>query len=378
MLSRISNLFRACAAFGADRLSPRLICDDVCEWSTFQPGMECLALFAPMTIQRRPPRTIEPKLYEEYVNRLSANLRGRYLVKLPNAQVIGENGLVRLHDGAFATESIYNRGLLETDPYFRSPPRRAQQLAGNYFSLLVNWSKTGNYYHWLHDTLLRLYGALEHLPADIKYLVPKDLKSFQVDSLALLGIEPSCCIELEPNNAVQLEHLYFAPPTTNSGSDRTSADLWLKERFLKALNISNPVPHRRIYVTRRAAPSRRVVNEAQVEDLVAQYGFETVACETLTMKEQIKVFSAAEIVIGSHGAGLTNIWFAPSGTRVVDILQPSYSTLVYVFWCLGDALGHEYWYFWGESPNLAAPSGTGTDMSVPIDRLRRTLEALQL
>ena len=37
---------------------------------------------------------------------------------------------------------------------------------GAYFSLIHLWSTTRNYYHWMHDSLKRLYGILEYLPDD--------------------------------------------------------------------------------------------------------------------------------------------------------------------------------------------------------------------
>jgi hypothetical protein len=76
----------------------------------------------------------------------------------------------------------------------------------------------------------------------------------------MLGIEPNQSISLELDEAVQVEQLYFAPPTSHSGSDRTAADEWLREQFWRACGISHPVAKEYIYITHRRA-SRHIVNE---------------------------------------------------------------------------------------------------------------------
>ncbi|GIL15445.1 MAG: hypothetical protein BroJett039_06180 [Chloroflexota bacterium] len=279
-----------------------------------------------------------------------------------------------LSTGEYAIESIYTRTLLDTEPFFQTSPKSYRTLKGSFFSLLGPWSAQGNYYHWLHDALLRLYRVQPKLPSTVKYLVPANLRPFQIDSLCMLGIEPNQYISLELDEAVQVEQLYFAPPTSHSGSDRAAADEWLREQFWHACGISHPVAKEYIYITRRRA-SRHIVNEKDVVNLLARHGFHTVTCEQLTLKEQVELFSQARVIVASHGAGLTNAWFAPSGAQVLDILQPSHKDWAYVFWSLCNALDHDYWYLWGESISTKETTPT-ENIVVSIERLRKTLEQM--
>lgn len=354
------------------------ICEDVFAWSAGQPGATRDILAEPITITRQPPNTIEAEIDPEYTARYTAKLRGRYLVSVKRARILAENGLVILPNGSYALESMYTKELLEKDPSFRSPPTDFHKERGNFFSLVAIWSKGGNYYHWLHDSLLRLYQVEQKLPADTKYIVPARLHPFQRESLSLLGIQPDHCVPLDAQEALELETLYFAPPTTNSGSDRADAAGWLRERLWNACGIANPKPSRRIYITRRNAPNRRVSNEHEVEDCLSEFGFETVACEALTFRQQIQLFSSAQVIVAAHGAGLANAWFSPGGARVVDLLEASHRGWAYVYWNLCCALGHAYWYFWNESSTVPGSDGNNPDMIVSLDRLRRTLNAMQL
>src|SRR5258706_8029200 len=48
-------------------------------------------------------------------------------------------------------------------------------------------------------------------------------------------------------------------------------------------------------------------------------GFEVVTAETMSLAEQVKMFYDAELIVGLHGAGLTNALFAPRAA-VLEII----------------------------------------------------------
>ena len=80
-----------------------------------------------------------------------------------------------------------------------------------------------------------------------------------------------------------------------------------------------PRGKKRLYVARGAAPRRRVLNEAAVEKLLAGFGFTSVNPGALSLKDQVALFADAEIVVGAHGAGLTNCVFMAPGSAVVEL-----------------------------------------------------------
>jgi hypothetical protein len=91
---------------------------------------------------------------------------------------------------------------------------------------------------------------------------------------------------------------------------------------------------RRIYVDRRGAPARRLVNEGELIRQLGRMGVVPVALEALTLDEQIALFRGAELVGAPHGAGLANCVFAAPGCRVVELLMDSY-----VNWCFRNLAG---------------------------------------
>jgi hypothetical protein len=352
--------------------------DSVEEWAAAQQDAQSRLLFPVQRIERTLPCTVEPELHAGYLDRRSAVLHARYLVPVHGAKLVGRNGMVRLPDGSFAAESVYGRAQVEQDPAYYAPRRRpvvAQQ--GNYFSLVVNWAvqAEGNYYHWLHDTLQRLHGVMPILPTDTRFIVPANLQPFQRETLQLIGLKEDQLAPFSGDEDWELETLHFAPASTNSGSDRREVDEWFRDTILDALGITPTATGRRIYVSRRSAPSRRLVNEDAVENYLQRYGFETCIAETLSMREQVKLFSQADIVVASHGAGLMNIMYSPRGLIVVEMVPPDKTLSAYIYWTMAEQLGHPYWYFDLDS---APRDGYDDDAHVSLDKLAATFDQLHI
>jgi capsular polysaccharide biosynthesis protein len=110
-------------------------------------------------------------------------------------------------------------------------------------------------------------------------------------------------------------------------------------------------PTRRLYITRRLAGRRHVLNEAELEPILADYGFEIIEAETLSFHDQVRLFSQAEAVAGPHGAGFTNLVFAPPGCRVLEMFAPT--CFRWMYYHLASVMRQEYWYLAG---NRAAPA----------------------
>ena len=148
----------------ACKVRPPVI-DNLDEWCGAH-GVDSYVLSAAEVLTRRAPIASGTAAHPSFERRLTRKIARRFLACLPRACVWGSNGLVVLPDGSFAVEAIYGRNHLELDPaYFRPMPSRVNRKDGDYFSLLGKFSNSGNYYHWIHDGLLRLHGAQQHLPA---------------------------------------------------------------------------------------------------------------------------------------------------------------------------------------------------------------------
>jgi tetratricopeptide (TPR) repeat protein len=103
----------------------------------------------------------------------------------------------------------------------------------------------------------------------------------------------------------------------------------------------------RIYISRSKCSYRQVINEEQVIEILSRFGFVSVLLESMTLQEQIALFSRAKVIVAPHGSGLTNIIFCESGTKVIELVSPNY--IRHYYWAIGQQLNLEHYYLTGES-----------------------------
>jgi hypothetical protein len=220
------------------------------------------------------------------------------------------------------------------------------------------------YFHWLFDVLPRmsLLDGAGTCPAAV-YL--DQSQAFQRETWQML--RPPCeTIDAAAEPRIHATTLTVPTAVSTSGVPPAWVCKWLRERFRVP---ATDAPRVRIYVSRAGVARGRVVNEARLEPLLDHYGFTSVRTESMSVAEQIRLFSSAEAVAGAHGAGLSNAVFAPADCKVVELFAPGYVNVCY--WTLCCQLGLHYSMLLGED----APGSTGLRPDIVIDesKLRRLL-----
>jgi hypothetical protein len=143
-------------------------------------------------------------------------------------------------------------------------------------------------------------------------------------------------------------------------------DRW-RPAFLKRafadLRATPPVSSRRIYISRKNAPGRRVANDGELEPILRRHGFAILEMEKLSFAEQVTAFRQAEVVAGPAGAAFTHLNFCQPGTRVLSMMcdeDTSAGALMKV-WDTTCALnGLEFHLLCAPSPNLHVTVGSAS------------------
>lgn len=201
------------------------------------------------------------------------------------------------------------------------------------FSMAGVWS--GNYFHWLVDHLptLEAYYAYEKRTGETPLiLLASNPPAFVTESLDILGLK----YRIDDHHHYRVERLVVPTWPRENGHARPGALCFLQSKYRQ--------PHRmdggRLYITRRNAVNRRVVNE---EELPA--GYIEAEMERLSFAEQTTLMANVNTLIGPHGAGLANLVLGHA-PRVIEIATPMYSNPC--IWLLAQALGYEYGLVMGE------------------------------
>lgn len=103
---------------------------------------------------------------------------------------------------------------------------------------------------------------------------------------------------------------YVAPPAFS---------LW---KVMRHSVVSEGMTPSRIYVSRRANPTRRLLEEEEIEGFFAQRGFFVLYPEAFTIHDQIRAFRGASHIAGCSGSNLFNLAFAGSVKAVFIMASP--------------------------------------------------------
>jgi len=174
-----------------------------------------------------------------------------------------------------------------------------------------------NYCHFLLEALprLELFWRAGFTFDDVDWiLVPSFPGSAREPFFRALGLPEEKLVRLQ--HGVQYQFNELLQPTF-PGRETYSAP-WVaefyRERLLKPQGIRQK-PRLRLYVSRSV---RGLTNDVELWTALQARGF--VRLEPTTWEDNVKSFAAAEIIVGPHGAGLSNVIFAPPGGHLVEIL----------------------------------------------------------
>ena len=247
-------------------------------------------------------------------------------------------------------------------------------------SLVYKWE--GNYWHWMVDCLTRLEGLeYYHKQTGVKpcLIISSNPTSWQLELLRLLGYNSNNCLHWN-GTKMQVERLVvpsfrrFIVNKNLHSFVSPQACRWVSQRILSNLpNVEdNNSYSANVFVSRRKALGRRVINEDDVIEALSSLGFAAYVLEDMSVTEQVRLFSQARMVVAPHGAGLTNMIFAQN-LAVIELfgsfMQPCY-------FLLAKGLGFQYGFLKGQSPRTEVRLQDG-NMIVNTNKLLKLISTMQ-
>ncbi|MCW5732793.1 MAG: glycosyltransferase family 61 protein [Enhydrobacter sp.] len=233
-------------------------------------------------------------------------------------------------------------------------------------------SEIGGFGHILREGISQLWPLTEGLrpPAGMSFLVNRSrLGTFHHAYLEALAVGFTRLVPVEgPLRVKGLVVAYQSFVLDHGVGDHF---------FTLAAKIADhfgdpPASCARLYVSRRHAGKRRLVNELAVETLFERHGFRVVYPEQLPVSEQCRLFAGAKWVAGPVGSGLYGAMFCRPDTRRI-ILAPSH------FFTVNDLLlsrMHAPMYLFGNSRNADRKEAMSDDWEIDEASVARNLGSL--
>jgi len=251
-----------------------------------------------------------------------------------------------------------------------------------------------NHFHWLFDALPKLH-LLDCAGYEGVRLLVHPMEELQRETLALLAIPNARIINARAYDFVRAGELivpnYLDPVGAcrvleetrdeHGGCEVMIGNLdacvgvaewicgFLRERLLDSVESRASAPSR-IYVSRSDAKKTRGVREdGPFIEQIASYGFERVVLSGMTFKDQLRLFSQADVVLAPHGAGLANLVFCRPGTKCLELFSPAYVSDLYPV--LSGILGVEYYYLVGNGKSEGRGVRSNDEFGVTATDLKR-------
>lgn len=245
--------------------------------------------------------------------------------------------LLRFHDVLVSSEGLLLKGLKLLPESFAYPfelkdwkrSSIAKLLATNYFFrrrrtvdkeivwVTDYWSR--GYFHWLTDALPRLFAMHDRLDQHLLTL-PTEFKALDFVTTALEAFAVKKVDFIEQTEVLECRSLLMPTHTAPSGHFREETIRGVRAILLSALGkatLQNKGD--RLYVSRRAADKRRIINEEEIIPILTDKGFEIICAEDLSFAQQVGLASQTRYLVSNHGAGLANMLFIREGGSVLEL-----------------------------------------------------------
>lgn len=319
-----------------------------------------------------------------------------YVAKISNGMVYGGTNLILAEDEVichdlydfkrdYTSEELHGRTLI--NPSSRRIRWLLHDDAPEPIPLAATFvdACAPNYAHWLTEVLPRV--ALFCSDAqfnDVPIIVNDGLHQNIMESLALVVGSERKIITLPIGRALVADTLYLTSVTGYVPFERRNNKLFghshgifspkafdvCREKIRSFTEKLPEVTYPDKIFLRRNSGARKVLNAPEIERYFQSIGYALVEPEKLTFLQQVMVFNNAKIIVGSSGAALANLLFAPSDAKIYIFIS-KYKNTSYWYWQnIACAAGKKIKYIFGRP----VQDGIHSDFTVDITMLLNIFE----
>jgi len=273
-----------------------------------------------------------------------------FTLLIPQGKIQGIPGFVVI-DNQYVYEFVWAEQPIHLYAILKIPDDQVRKVLGRVAVIPhTNYGNYTNHYHLIYEILGGL-AVLEMNGIEYDWLyIPYDISRVQT-ILTLWGIDSSKIISpVDAHFSIQADEVIVPSClcNINIGFEHYSGQFihpitmnYVKNKLLKKVEAvsTHKVFSRKIFISRKDSMLRRILNEDDVFQLFEPLGFVRYELSKMTVEEQILLFKNAEIMVGEHGAGLTNLLFCNKETMVIELFQRHINMC---FWWISSACELQY------------------------------------
>ena len=254
-----------------------------------------------------------------------------------------------------------------------SKPKKYQ---GRVFSLLSLGAAKHYYYHWVFDSMAKLYllkqsGYFDQVDY---FLVPNYQHQYVKEYLEHFGIDESKVIDAEEVHHIEADYLMVSSfVRIEDHLPKVFCDFFY-ESFINSNSKKRKEHGNKIYIARGdASKNRKVNNESELIAVLRTLGFEIYYLSKVSVLDQARIFNSADLIVAVHGGGLSNLVYCEPGTKVLEIYPDQY--VRHYFCDISVKRGLMYDYILCESDSIANHHSEGelVGLTADIDEIVRRI-----
>jgi capsular polysaccharide biosynthesis protein len=213
----------------------------------------------------------------------------------------------------------------------KGTPSIRKNFSGTVLSL-VQGASGENYFHWLFDILPRIKIYSNNLPLNlslqkIDYFYFPPLKSSQIDSLKLMGINKKKIINskiykhIKADKIIFISHPWYTKGKFHDQSFSMPSWIikWIRLFFIKNKKKFNSSKKILIDRSESAFKHCQIINKKEVNSFLIKRGFKAYKIGKYNFGKQIFMFWNAQCIIGAHGAAFSNLIFCKPKTKIIEL-----------------------------------------------------------
>ena len=232
----------------------------------------------------------------------------------------------------FDTINSKNNKILKNITLQTGTPRFQKKIKGKILSLLSGGASKDNFTHWFTDVVPRvaIFCKKFKLHSIDKFYVPSLKHQFQKDSLKILGIKENQIISTDKYKHIIADKIFATShPCYHLPM---SVKKWSLDYLNKVYSITPyQKKFKKIFIDRDQLKLiksddlneyknlRILLNEKKIKDYLSSKGFTILKPERYSFREQVKIFSSADLVVGLCGAVMMMLSFCKRNTKVLEI-----------------------------------------------------------
>ena len=198
--------------------------------------------------------------------------------------------------------------------------------------------KSFHYFHWMCDALPRMI-QIRSYTKSYPVLIPNSFMKYDYIASSLNKLKINYLV-YEYNQKYKINELLISSHVADSGNYNKKNITELAKSFKTEQNMKNL---KKIWISREKSKHRKIINEADIRDILLKYNYEIIYPEDHNFLDQISLFTNAKVIAGLHGGGLTNIIYAPSETIILEVRREN-DDLNNCYFSLASELDMNYFY----------------------------------